>query len=251
MKEKIKIMQIECNWTMNNFFEKDCAGNSQSYWKGYMIFRPNNDGLCIGVVTDKEQEILGVPYTHLIVGTLVEDKGIALVKINVKDEKYDPIDFSLIFNEEEKRFEGIFSALTPVSCYRLGMAYLNYNEIVMIAEDEKKKILDNINKCEDILMKQDSLGKRYLQAIIEASKVSNEGTKAILQMYENVIESREGENEQKSENVPVEDVNNSLDDEIFETDYEDNDILDLFFSFDETYYEDKDRNNEKKGGKDK
>lgn len=181
MNKNLKFLSIKCDWnTFNN--NVDASGNNKNFWKGHLIFNELENGFCYGVVTDADKTDCNLKYTHLVIGTLVEDKGISVVKVSM-ERGYDPIDFSLVADNENKNYAGNFSALTYFDCVPLGNATLTLEQ-EQLSEQEKQDIMQNADNYIKAVLERTGMeqSKRYVQAIIEG-KSSNMTVSLIEELY--------------------------------------------------------------------
>ena len=172
----MKIIEIKCDWTMGSCF--DASGRNENSWSGKLCYFEEN-GHCIGTVLDKDKENSGIEYSHLLIGTFVPNKGMALLKVDPNGH-YDPIDFCCIYEREE--YNGDFFAVSYFGQHHLGKTKISMTE-VKLSKEELDKMSATRKECLDRVNSIPSLGREYVGQIV-ATKDSGNSVKAIEQMYD-------------------------------------------------------------------
>lgn len=145
------LFDLSCNWYS---FNPDVQGKTSSSWSGSVIMF--EDGGIVGVATDEGKS----KHTHVLVGVIVPEHGISVVKINKEKPNFDPVYFDVFknMNGSKSKFYGDFSTSTFGGIIPLGHTSITLKQ-QPLKENEINKLI--------------SLFETYCEKIISLPSLSN------------------------------------------------------------------------------
>ena len=160
MSNKLETLAINCEWET---FNKDISNS----WSGHLVIDKTNHHSFIGIVTDTDKKNSNLPYTHFVIGSIEEGKGLVLFKVDMFETQYDLINFEAFKNDKTKSYDGEFSAFTFIGPCTLGTTNFTIEQ-ENLSDLEIQDILQKSENCkQEILNRPNSdLNKIYVEAIL-------------------------------------------------------------------------------------
>ena len=156
MEKSVKcLFDIICNWHM---IGHDSAGTKNGSWSG--VLASYDDCGIIGLAID---EGANAP-THALIGAILPDAGISLVKLNIEKHDQTPVyvDAFKNANGDKNTFYGDFSTTSFGGIIPLGKTSVIVNE-KPVAELDVKNIIDCFNQMTSNLASMPAITKLVIE----------------------------------------------------------------------------------------